>query len=738
MVSIKRVGLSAAWVALYFLAQGHASPINATLTSTISTTNDAAQAVEYWYRRGTYLPSYFDDVGDNFENSGTTKWLNEWIVRKAREFPDEYAALGEARFFGVKIMSLTTTFDCSLVHRGCNKKPGPERIIDHFMRHYPSPERAMEMSRKVNFVFERIDSFVKVLSVQHDNLETAKTTLMTKVPSLVNSFTPTTSLEAKIICHVYETLVALEWDRLRTMVSTAMGPVDNGMNWGIGTGGTAAFLITVQQQMIKLGIAIHKLKKGSSSKSVSMGEDFELRMDNSYAEGICDLNDETAVRKDQMQAHVGKLFPALQLISEATMQAVLMGNAPESGFSMVAAIIGRPNAKRAMEQMSAGLSIYQGNVAQMYEELYVSYALTNSQCYIKMAHYPDEKEYNSRCAPQSNWWNLQSRMCDPVQKTVAQAQCWTSRQHDNREKALIGIDALKHHNLDIQQVLRDSVDNYFEFGAKGIRPLVIGESDPLSFDYMLNLNRSLINLPVCNSKLIDVTDFDNNLLTWGQKIKNQNFPPTCGDSAASETSIFMDRLGLGSNQTKFLQEDTVELMQAIVTNNARNFSPYERYMAFCGMGIQFPNIRSGTGKELPFLMHRFKMGRAKSQYCDAIKTETQGMTPREANRMFCTNSRIAKNVFKEERDWADNPPMISHARLCKAWSPALYSSEEPDVGRWKKEYKKLKMPTTMPKVDYTLYCKNKQAATGEELDMLNKLDDSSFVEGTFENKAGEN
>lgn len=74
-------------------------------------------------------------------------------------------------------------------------------------------------------------------------------------------------------------------------------------------------------------------------------------------------------------------------------------------------------------------------------------------------------------------------------------------------------------------------------------------------------------------------------------------------------------------------------------------------MAFCEVGIQFPNIRSGTLKEPEGIweMHRFNLSRRKSQYCDTIKNEMLGMTARDAARFFCTDSETGKEVFKEER-----------------------------------------------------------------------------------------
>ncbi|KAF8848409.1 hypothetical protein BDZ45DRAFT_753879 [Acephala macrosclerotiorum] len=710
-----------------FYQQGNAAAINAVQIRGEPGISDGIQAFEHWKKNGTPLPSYFDDddAGKNFEDSDTAHWYNQWIVDKAKEFPDEYERMGEATFFAVQIMGISDKFNCSLARNGCDKTPDTSAVIRHFLKNETSsPKTAMETSRRVNFVFERMNTFVKVSKIYHDNLETAKTQLMTKIPYLVQSFTPKKTLEADVNCQVFKTFIDLAWSYTQMSLGVSFG-LGGDISSGIGlSGGPTNFGVTVIQKMIDLGVDIDKMRKQAGSHVVDMGEGFELRMESGYVEGFCNERDATAVQRDQMQGHIGKLFPLLKLISEGTMQAALSGNYTSlmgSGSSLLAFTMARPGVNRAMSQMSAGLSLYEGRVAQTYEELYISYAWANSQCYVTM-NYFDQKTYENHCARQKPWWNQKSRYCDPTTRLVAQAQCWTNRKADNQEVELIGINALPESNLNISQVMEDSVKNYLLFGAKGARPTELAKSDPLNFDFLLNRNSSLANLPTCYSPLLTIEGFEKRRGSGGKKTQNQNFPPTCGPYASNETRNFMERLGIGYNQSHFKDEDTVELMETIVTNNARNFSPFERYMAFCEMGIQFPTVKHGLGlgKETWFFQHRYKMSRGKSQYCDTIKEETQRMSPREANRWFCTDSQTAKKVFAEERDWADNvvPFMKSHARLCKDWNPSIYTLQEKEVGRWDKKFGKMKMPNDIPHVDYDQYRPEHKDATEQELDKM--------------------
>jgi hypothetical protein len=371
---------------------------------------------------------------------------------------------------------------------------------------------------------------------------------------------------------------------MKTLVSVAASASDKVTENPFSTGPLFNFPLVVAQKALNLAMDDYfEQKKNSKSGYVDMGDGYELRMDNGYVQGICTEKDENVVREGQMEEHVGKLFPVLKLISEAAMQTVLEGNLTDiqRGVSYLAAMISRPTLNRAIDQMNDGLSIYerfvlslQGtqihanalirDVAQLVEELYISYAWANSQCYVKGNIVHDEGAYNGLCHPtaKTKWWNQESRLCDPDTRTVVQAQCLTNRDKDNREIPLIGIKGLEKSHLSLNQVLRDSLRNYREFGPLGIQPKDLAR-DPFWQDSLMNRNVSLVNLPMCFSQLIAITDYDNKEASGGWKHLNQNFPSTCGNDGSSETKFFADRIGVGYNQTHFLNGDLEELMESI-------------------------------------------------------------------------------------------------------------------------------------------------------------------------------
>lgn len=162
--------LLAATIISQLFHHGHAGVISTVQIREQPSSSDATQAYEYWKKNETPLPSYFDDddAGKNFENSGTAHWYNQWIFNKAKEHPDDYNRLGEATFFAVQIMGISEKFNCSLARNGCEKTPDTSSIIRHFLWNEASfPEVAMETSRRVNFVFERMNSFVKSSKIYH-------------------------------------------------------------------------------------------------------------------------------------------------------------------------------------------------------------------------------------------------------------------------------------------------------------------------------------------------------------------------------------------------------------------------------------------------------------------------------------------------------------------------------------------------------------------------------------------
>lgn len=149
-------------------AAAHPTILNATDIRVNSRTSNVTEAIAWWEKHHAHLPGYFDDIADNFNVSGALKWYKPWIVAKAKEFPKEYENLGEITFFAVKVMGLGTTFKCATLHRGCDGKPTTEAIIEFFMSNDTlSRQEAMEMSRKVNFIFTRTNSAVLQNTATH-------------------------------------------------------------------------------------------------------------------------------------------------------------------------------------------------------------------------------------------------------------------------------------------------------------------------------------------------------------------------------------------------------------------------------------------------------------------------------------------------------------------------------------------------------------------------------------------
>lgn len=101
--------------------------------------------------------------------------------------------------------------------------------------------------------------------------------------------------------------------------------------------------------------------------------------------------------------------------------------------------------------------------------------------------------------------------------------------------------------------------------------------------------------------------------------------------------------------------------------------PFNHYLAFCELGIKFPQGEDGKiGK-----WHSVRMNRVDSR-CAQLKEETKDMSETDANFHFCTMSEAGKALFREENLYISHtglrPPIPgfkgdsgNHGHMCKTW-----------------------------------------------------------------------
>lgn len=97
-------------------------------------------------------------------------------------------------------------------------------------------------------------------------------------------------------------------------------------------------------------------------------------------------------------------------------------------------------------------------------------------------------------------------------------------------------------------------------------------------------------------------------------------------------------------------------------------APLDSFLAFCALGIAYPQDAPAAAAISPF---RFQ--RENSRFCDPIIAETQGMEWYVANTHFCEHSEAAQELFKAQlstpaKHVTGMGSVMSHKELCARWT----------------------------------------------------------------------
>jgi hypothetical protein len=96
-------------------------------------------------------------------------------------------------------------------------------------------------------------------------------------------------------------------------------------------------------------------------------------------------------------------------------------------------------------------------------------------------------------------------------------------------------------------------------------------------------------------------------------------------------------------------------------------APLDSFLAFCALGIAYPQDAPHAAAITPF---RFQ--REHSRFCEPIIAETQGMEWYVANMHFCEHSEAAQELFKAQRSTpakhvSGMGVVANHKELCARW-----------------------------------------------------------------------
>lgn len=116
----------------------------------------------------------------------------------------------------------------------------------------------------------------------------------------------------------------------------------------------------------------------------------------------------------------------------------------------------------------------------------------------------------------------------------------------------------EHHNLNLMQVMAASFQHYLNYGNNYTTPGDTAGEGILSLDRMVNSVDSMIRLPVCVSKYVEMGDVNRQGIS-------AKFPFSCGDFTGNETKDFFERLFLAKGQRDYDLKMAHELFERTST-----------------------------------------------------------------------------------------------------------------------------------------------------------------------------
>ncbi|KAL5327226.1 hypothetical protein ACEPPN_004918 [Leptodophora sp. 'Broadleaf-Isolate-01'] len=668
------------------------------------------EAIDAYEKHGDCQPAFFDVTNENLRQANVSLWYNDFMTSKAKQDPEAYKKFGEMTLFAREIMQ-TSDFECNLQSKGCNHMPSCKDVTNHLERRnlgLTTPQ-LLDQARKIYLTFKQMDSISKYISTMHELLGTVQSNIDGSIMSIITDFTTQASTESEIACMLIKFAYELSFQIAQTALGFGLGAIPNGAGEYILAGEKIAKAGENKQQQDFaannhfIGTGIGLIKQVAEMQMMFEGmrwtddwygdwaekgqNNYHLVMAQAYIGGLCaevggGMQNQNWERATKMASHVSKAFMDMRAVLERLMKALSNGNALEMEASYLALYLDHDEMFGALQRLKQGHSIYETIMTQRFKESLITSSLANSKCYQKCANRPGDIKAQDAC--KSKWANADSRYCpEDDEFTACQVQCFTTQSTGNRERTLIGKMALPQYSLSVKQLLKDSLHHYHETGNS---PPALGQlagngtRDILSLDRTLQSEVSGLALPVCYSTSVKLAEFDNKVHFGLKYNQNQQFPCTCGDWRSNETPDFMARMGLGSNQSDFQTGAANELFTQICPHNLKHLPPLSRYLAYCSLGIQFPDKSTGKGpasypQDHPdhwvHNMHQIHTSRGAHKHCDAIRAQVQEMDEKSGNIAFCRKETPEmKAVVEEARAHAENGRgsfVISYKQACRKW-----------------------------------------------------------------------
>ncbi|KAF7934742.1 uncharacterized protein EAE98_002787 [Botrytis deweyae] len=274
----------------------------------------------------------------------------------------------------------------------------------------------------------------------------------------------------------------------------------------------------------------------------------------------------------------------------------------------------------------------------------ISAGWASNKCYMKCQPKMFRDTVQTRCFDAKF---AADRFCpEDAPDTLCQVNCYTMLDSGNHEKKLIGIEKLPKHGFDIENIKRDSWENYKEL--KRLRKPQMDYVNGKEFTFGAE-NRSALILSVSLSRTNIISD---------KPTKSLNFPCFSGqDYRGLDTEQHLINMNMGFGSTDWGgggkgKARVWEMFQQHCPEQTREMPPLTRYLNMvCGQRLKWPDKSLRDG-----LVHRRVMQpdlEGKNfETCRTLREKTEDMDEETANHLFCHGYwPESATIFANERSW---------------------------------------------------------------------------------------
>ncbi|OBT61785.1 hypothetical protein VE03_09086 [Pseudogymnoascus sp. 23342-1-I1] len=614
---------------------------------------------------------YFEMTAANLEESGVWEWYQAWTqeARSGRLGP-RFATYGEVRLFGHVFLG-DDDYNCGLEMGGCTRRPSCSSIMMQY-------QGDKDLARKVYFVMKLHNTVNLVLKTYYDTLLSSHVNVGSLIEPIVTTCTQRASDEGTKTCAFIRTSVKNVNDFVSEIGIAAM------MSSMVLASPTATQLVPGKILDMPAPVFVF-------SKAMRIWRMWNAKAVGKPPDSLCDG---LGTIKTNDPAQIGVLRNALLTMSQtnrkslsASTKQLNRGTFFDGGPSVLSSMIASPIWANETGVVQILTDPYQMEdlMTTAIKEGLMAASYRSAKCFMKCNSHPQAKlfcdgfndwEFSAAARekygdpgdghdPRSPKADLerQMRIC-PRPDKVCQIECW-SQEKRGFSMPMHGFTAVQAAplNFNVQGAMtqlyeyyktRGNADPYLDWGGDALGDLEGGA--PRFW------------LPVCDSDAgyVHIADWGHQGNHLSDNVDRRAFPLSCGNYRSDETEDFIRAVGMENvaPQPPF-PLDPFYKVYAPKTLGAIIQAPLDSFLAFCALGIAYPQDAPPAAAITPF---RFQ--REHSRFCEPIIAETQGMEWYVANTHFCEHSKAAQELFKAQLSThvAGMGNVVSHKELCARWT----------------------------------------------------------------------